>query len=258
MSRVVNLMTSRPKLIQPRWLARFPELRCGVSTRNGGVSPDPMGLNLSFHVGDKPGNVEKNRNLFFGGLDIPLEKVAFTRQVHSAVVQAAQHAGIYENCDALMTNQPDLYLAISVADCLPILLYDQTTATIAAIHSGWRGSKANIVGRGIALMQEKYDATPGTMVAYIGPSAGVCCYEVGEEVAADFEPTYLRRLNAAKPHLDLKRFNHDLMVHAGIAEKNIEVSDYCTICNADLFHSFRRDDRRAGRMIALIGRRRMS
>lgn len=249
-------MSMEPLIIRPRWAGRFPELCCGMSTRQGGVSPEPLGMNLSFHVGDTTENVEENRRLFFGAMSIPPERVAFTRQVHRDDVHEARIPGGYEQCDALVTNVPDLYLTISVADCVPILLFDPVTRSVGAVHSGWRGSRAAIVRRGIEMMMTRFHARPESMYAYIGAAAGVCCYEVGEEVAAEFGSKYLHRRKDGNPHLDLSMLNYDLLLEGGLPHANIELADSCTICGVGLFHSFRRDGQRSGRMLGVLGVRR--
>ena len=242
-------------IIQPQSLANFHEVCCALSTRRGGVRPEPLGINLSFSVGDGPKNVERNRALFFRALDIPEANIAFTRQVHGDTVCEVQHAGTMEKCDALISNKPDLYLAISVADCVPIFLFDPVTKSIGAVHAGWRGSGAGIVTKTIEMMKERYRANAEMMFAYIGPSAGVCCYEVGEDVASAFLPRYLDRSGEPKPHLDLKLVNRDLLLQAGLLSLQIEVSDACTICTEELYHSFRRDGQKSGRMLGVIGLR---
>jgi hypothetical protein len=203
-------------------------------------------------VGDERKNVEANRARFFKAIGINESDVAFTRQVHGDKVLHADRAGSFENCDALVTNERNRFLAISVADCVPIVLYDPVTRSIAAVHSGWRGSEAKIVLKAIQSMQRLFHAKPENMIAFLGPAAGSCCYEVGEEVAGKFDPRYATQSSNNKTHLNLKRYNKDLLTRAGIEEYNIEISPACTICNED-YHSHRRDRERSGRMLAVIG-----
>src|ERR1041385_2716170 len=235
-------------VIQPELFSKYPEVRCGVSSRKGGVSPKPFDLNLSFSVGDNAENVKENRNRFFGALGIRQESVGFPKQVHGNVVRCVEKPGMYEGCDALVANASGLFLAISVADCLPIFLFDPETKSIASVHSGWRGSKMKIVSNAVKVMNEEFGTYPEDLLAFIGPSAGACCYEVGEEVAMEFKEKYVEKKSGRKPHLDLKAFNTGLLIEAGVSENNIEVSEYCTICHADLFHSYRRDKENSGRM----------
>ena len=247
-----ELMATNPVIIRSSVFSSYLDLRFGLSTRNGGISPAPLGLNLSFSVGDVPENVQRNRALFFGALGIEPERVAFPGQVHSDVVERVSRPGRMEQCDALTTNAKELYLAISIADCLPIFLYDPVNSCIAAIHSGWRGSKGKIVSRAIQRMAELYASDPRNLMAFIGPGAGVCCYEVGEDVAGQFPGEYAERATLRKPHLDLKRWNADLLLESGVLRPNTEISDDCTICD-ERFHSYRRDGSRSGRMLGVIG-----
>ncbi len=248
-----NVQSSEVVIVQSKLFSQFPNLVFGMSTRLGGVSPDPLGMNLSYSVGDDSKNVEVNRSRFFRTLGITEDRFALPKQIHSNVVKEAATPGIYPDCDALMTNTRNIVLGVSVADCVPIFLYDPVTSSIAAVHSGWRGSKQKILGVAIEALIQKYDVKPSNLVGYIGPSAGVCCYEVGEEVAAAFDDEFVKREPDKKPHLDLKCFNKHLMLQSGLKEANIEISDDCTICN-DLYHSFRRDGNRSGRMYGVVGR----
>ncbi|MBI3578034.1 MAG: laccase domain-containing protein, partial [Ignavibacteriales bacterium] len=120
--------------------SRFKSIKFGFSTRNGGVSPVPLGMNLSFNVGDENANVIQNRRLFFGALGISLEQGAVPLQCHSATVQIANHPGDYKQCDGLLTNVPQVALVVSVADCVPIFIFDPNNNVVAAVHSGWRGT----------------------------------------------------------------------------------------------------------------------
>lgn len=231
---------------------RFPEVRFAMSTRQGGVSPEPLGMNLSFKVADEPGNVRRNRELFFGGLGITEARQAFPRQCHSAVVRCIRTAGEFESCDGLVTATSDLWLTISIADCVPVMLFDTKTRAVAALHAGWRGTVEGIVRSGIEIMKSEFRSLPSDLAAFIGPSASVCCYEVGKEVAAKFPSKVVTTVNGSL-RLDLKEENRNQLLHEGVPSENIEVSSSCTICSPGLFHSFRREKERSGRMMAVIG-----
>jgi hypothetical protein len=209
-------------------------------------------MNLSFKVNDEPANVRSNREKFFGGLGISANNQAFPRQCHSASVLNIQTAGEYEACDGLVTAVPDLWLTISVADCVPIMMFDPRNKVVAALHAGWRGTVGQIVRNGIQLMKSELSTKPSDLVVYVGPSAGPCCYEVGQEVAAKFSHDVLRNVNRSV-YLDLRKENKSQLVEAGVPEENIELSSSCTICSPELFHSYRRDKERSGRMMAVIG-----
>jgi YfiH family protein len=248
-------------IIQSKLLSDFSTIRHGISTRLDGVSPELYGMqpavglagNLSFSVGDGEKNVLENRKRFFGTLSIPLDRTAKPTQVHGEVVRKVSKPGEYESCDALITNKKNLFLVVTVADCLPILLYDPVTASIGVVHAGWRGSEMKILSKTVQVLSTEYGVLSKNLLVYIGPSAGVCCYEVGEEVAEKFDMKYLDKTKGAKPHLDLKRFNKDLLVKAGLPESNIEVSPDCTICKPELYHSYRHEKEKSGRMMGVIG-----
>ncbi len=229
----------------------FPGVTFGMSTRAGGVSPEPFGMNLSFHVGDDEPNVVQNRALLFERLGVPPEQAVFAGQIHSATVRIVDSAGTYPDCDGLVTNKAGRYCCISIADCIPIFLFDPGARVIAAVHAGWRGTAAGIVSHAVLAMKEEFQSKPADIYAFIGPGAGPCCYEVGEEVATRF-PEKFRRAKENKQTIDLKGVNAGQLLEAGLEEARIEKSAECTIC-ATQFHSFRRDGARSGRMMGIIG-----
>lgn len=223
----------------------------GFSTRIGGVSPDPYGMNLSFNVGDEYINVLKNREKFFGELKIGLDELAIPRQVQGNTVKRVFIQGGYDNCDGLITNSYGVFLTISTADCLPVFLFDPILKSIGAVHAGWRGLLLNIIPNAINMMWKEFQSFPENIKVFIGPAAGVCCYEVQDDVASKFPDEI--RISSMKKFLDLKLLAKKQLINSGVNEKNIEVSEYCTICHPELFHSYRRDRERAGRMMGVIG-----
>lgn len=226
----------------------------GMSTRNGGFSPKPLGMNLSFNVGDDRSLVERNRSAFFGALGIDVDRVAFPKQCHSATVGYAGAPGAYEATDGLITDKEDVWLSVSIADCLPVLAVDRRNGIIGAFHAGWKGTCSDIVSKGIGLMQNDFGVSPSDLVVFIGPSAGPCCYEVGRDVASQFTEEVVEE-RAGRLFLDLRRENVRQLVGQGIPLAQIEVNRSCTICTKKLFHSYRRDRERSGRMMAVIGRK---
>jgi YfiH family protein len=182
----------------------------------------------------------------FGTRDAVLpDNMAGLKQIHSDVVLVAANAGTCGDGDALITNRPGLAISIRTADCYPILLADDENRAIAAIHAGWRGTAAQIVRKTLERMTAKYETNPRRVSAAIGPGIGVCCYEVGEEVAERFGRN-------ARTHLDLVSENRKQLEAAGLPPRNIQALDICTFCNAERFFSFRRERERAGRMTSFI------
>lgn len=243
---------SAPPTIRPAIFEKEASLVAAVSTRLGGVSKDPLGMNLSFSVGDDEACVNENRRRFFSPLGIPVDALAIPRQVHSANVARVGAAGAVAETDALVTNTPGVYLCVTVADCVPILIHDPEHRAVAAVHAGWRGSAAGILSLALKLMRSAFGTRPGDLRAYVGPAAGGCCYEVGPDVAERFPPKYLAD-HQGSLRLDLKAFQADSLLEAGVHPSHIEVSPLCTITESHLLHSYRRDGPRSGRMMAVIG-----
>ncbi|HWF10633.1 MAG TPA: peptidoglycan editing factor PgeF [Bryobacteraceae bacterium] len=174
------------------------------------------------------------------------------KQIHSNVVREAANAGPACEADALVSSQPGVLVGVKTADCVPVLLADPVTHTVAAIHAGWRGSAANIAAESLREMSARRETRPHDVYAAIGPSIGVCCYEVGPEVARHFGAWIPEMRNASGPvHLDLLAVNEKQLRDMGVV--NIWRSGACTFCRAERFFSFRREGQRAGRLISFIG-----
>lgn len=225
------------------------------STRLGGVSSlSYSSMNLGMSVNDLKENVIKNRELFFGELGISLGQLVISKQVHGNNVFVATEPAITEGYDALITNIPNVFLAISIADCTPILIYDTKNKAVAGIHAGWKGTVAEIVKHTLHKMQLEYGTEGKDCQAYIGACISYSNFEVGEEVATHFDKAF-RRFDAEKQKwfVDLKAVNKKQLLGFGVPVENIEISQYCTVKNEELFFSHRRDKGISGRMMAVIG-----
>jgi YfiH family protein len=241
-------------IITPQIFDQFPEIIAAQSTRLGGVSPEPLGMNLSSHVGDEQANVDENRRRFFEAIGVPKGmKAVYQNQIHSSNINVVNGGeGVVKDSDALITGEPNVLLGVSVADCTPILLYEPKAKLIAAVHAGWRGTEQMIALAAIRKMIE-LGGLPENIFAFIGASASGEKYEVGLEVATLFEGKHLVDLHNGKFLLDVKAANLDQLLFAGVPAKQIEVSPLCTITDERL-HSYRRDGKRSGRMLAVIER----
>ena len=145
-------MYRRPSIFEP-----FSDLIVAESTRHGGVSPAPYAsLNLGKSTGDTPENVAENRRRFCAGLGFLPEQLAWSKQVHGAEIKLANTPGGAEGYDALVSRTPGVVLAVSVADCTPVLVYDARHGAVAAIHAGWRGAAAGIVEKTLLLLRESF------------------------------------------------------------------------------------------------------
>ncbi len=239
-------------VIRPSVFPGKPAVLAAVSTRNGGVSPSPLGMNLSFHVGDREENVRRNREIFFGSLGIRTADLAIPGQVHGTTVLRVSTPGSYPGCDGLITDVPRVCLCVTVADCVPILLCDPVVPAVAAVHAGWRGTAGRILEGAVRKLESDLGVEPRRIRAYLGPAASPCCYTVGEDVAMQFERRFVRRAGAGFI-VDLKRANYQQLLDVGVSVRQIEVSRACTISDSARFHSHRRDGKLSGRMIAVIG-----
>jgi YfiH family protein len=238
--------------IRPSIFQITPGVLAAVSTRNGGVSPDALGMNLSFSVGDEDANVLRNRELFFGGLGIGLRELAIPRQVHGSLLLRVRAAGSFAGTDGLVTDAPRVFLCVTVADCVPILLCDPRVPAVGVVHAGWRGTTSGILAAAVRRMQEEFGTNPATLLAFVGPAAGACCYEVGPDVAARFDAQFLHR-RGEHALVDLKSANRTQLLETGLQPAHIEVNPSCTIHESAHFHSYRRDGNRSGRMMGVIG-----
>ncbi len=180
-------------------------------------------------------------------------RLAMLHQIHSDVVIPAHSAGNVGNGDALISSKPGLLTGVRTADCVPILLADVQNRTVAAVHAGWRGTAARIVVRAVSELRRHFGTDAASIHAAIGPSIGVCCYEVGPEVAEKFVDWRPEWKGTNRPEmLDLADVNRQQLLEAGVPESQITTGAPCTRCTPAL-HSFRRDKEAAGRMISAIG-----
>ena len=239
-------------------LRGFPNIRHGIFTRHSGFSKAPFqSLNVTYGLGDDEANVAQNRQRI--GTCIGGSNLVFLQQVHGTDVLTIRHnsAGRQKNAgnnllsgDAVVTDLPETLLGIQVADCQSILLYEPVQHVIANIHSGWRGSIRNIIGRTIMVMENEFNCGAKNMFAGIGPSLGPCCAEFinyKDEIPASFWD-----YKDDAHYFDFWAISRDQMTIAGIPTENIDSSDICTKCNSDTFFSYRGEGV-TGRFAAVIG-----
>ena len=190
------------------------------------------------------------------------------RQVHGAGVsvvdgRSTSAAGACEPAspaapegDALVVAEPGLAVGVWVADCVPVLICDETTRTAAAVHAGWRGTVKGIVGAAIAVLRSRFGADPGNLRMAIGPCIGRCCFEVGDEVGeallAAFPDAAACIVPGAKKRIDLVEANRLQAQAAGVPAERIQAAGLCTMCRPDLLESYRRGRGSAGRMAGII------
>jgi len=178
--------------------------------------------------------------------------VAWAKQIHSATILPAAAPGECGEGDALTTGHPGLALAVVTADCVPVLLAGPPEdGRIAAVHAGWRGIAAGVIPATLAAL-----GNPAAWTAWIGPAIGPCCYEVGEDVAAQIvaasTPEAVVRHPGGRPHLDLLRAATHQLRAAGVAD--VTALALCTRCETERLSSYRREGKGGGRNLAFIWR----
>jgi YfiH family protein len=221
-----------------RWELPGP-YRVAFSTRNGGVSEGPFAsLNLGRRTGDDVARVDENRRILCSEVGADADDLALNFQVHSAIVNRAK-AGVRGESqgDALWTDVPGLPIAALAADCVPVALARRgAEPAVAVAHAGWIGILAGV-------LEAATEALDGDLDAAIGPSAGPCCYEVGEDVARPYRERFGDDI-VADGKLDLWRAAELVLNEAGV--ESVHRVDICTICNPDRFFSHRRDGKPRG------------
>lgn len=258
----------------PSLLASAALHRCGVrhafTTRRGGVS---TGIFDSLNFGnpgdlpqdqrDPPSNIAANLHRVLAALDLRERELIQVHQVHGDGVRTVvpgrpAHDGPHDTrADAIVTTDPRRVLAIRTADCAPVLIASRDGRAVAAVHAGWRGVIAGVTAAAVRAMRALApESCASGLVAAIGPCIGPGAFEVGREVAAEFE----RAFGPATPHIrrgerltvDLPAALREQLRAAGLAEADIDLPAHCTHERADLFFSHRRDRGRTGRMVAVI------
>lgn len=246
---------TKPSFRIPHLFMDRSDLIAVESTRHGGFSQFPYhSLNLGLNTKDAPEIINKNRTYFFELLGIDPVRVVSSFQCHGIKILNCETSGIYKDYDALITNQPNLFLTITIADCTPILIYHPPSGAIGAAHAGWRGTAGAIGPKVIRELSSQYGAPPKDCLVYIGTCIDGDHYEVGEEVAKYF-PASSKKWNNQKQKffVDLKKANCLQLLEAGIPMSNIEISTYSTFIHNDDYFSYRKENGQTGRMLALIG-----
>ena len=216
---------------------------------------------LALHTNQNPKDIVSNRENI--SLSSSTLKFIVANQVHSNRVEVidkkaskgwSEESSAIESCDGLITNQKEIVLTILTADCVPILLYDKSKEVISALHAGWRGTKLEIVKIAISKMIKEFDSNPKDISAFIAPSIRGCCYEVGDDVAREFEEyrEYCTHKKDNKYMLDLSAINRVQLLDMGVESEHIEISNSCTACKSDKFFSYRKEGGCDGRFMSMI------
>jgi polyphenol oxidase len=287
---IKSVAKNKLQLLRSEKLGKLAWLLHAFSTRHGGVSRGYGGntLNLGFTQHDSRAAVERNRELFLKELGVAngrkIWPLVSLRQIHSDLIHRVDRMPAQPLAgDGMVTDTPELLLAVQTADCLPIILVDRKRRAVGVFHAGWRGTVKRIVEKGVGEMRKYFKSDPRDLVAAIGPGVQGCCYEVGGEVRTKFEMQFayasslFREVKESDPvrekypmlfltarapghselpmklFLDLVEANRRQLLDAGVLAKNIDTTAPCTACHTELLFSFRAEKGVTGRLMGATG-----
>ncbi len=252
-----KMLQGRLSIFKFESFKKYKNITHFVTTKEGWVS----GTKPRF-TGDTESIYSEFRKELAFSCETDVKQFIFPRQTHSdrvVVVTSENYTNTIDDTDALITNEPGLFICVQTADCVPILLFDPQNKVVAAIHAGWKGTISKIAKKTVQQMTETFGCNPDDIVAGIGPSIHMHAYEVGPEVVSAVEasfsnyPALLKpSMNEGKAYFDLWEANQTVLMESGISEKNIELMGLCSFEQADLFYSARRDGADTGRMVSGI------
>lgn len=268
-----SLLKNNLEVLQfPRWkddcnISHF------VTLRSGGVSKgNYSSMNPGLYTSDNIESIARNRQILCEGLQIEPKQLITPRQTHSDRIlsidaewlqcSVEEQTATLQGVDALITDQAEVCLTVSTADCVPILLYSPDRRVIAAVHAGWRGTVAAILQKTVQRMKRDYGCTAYQIHAAIGPSISLEAFEVGMEVvdafrnshvwtADDMESLLWWDRQREKYHIDLWKANRLQLLYEGLLPNNINQANICTFATEELF-SARRMGVESGRILSGI------
>ena len=239
------------------------------TTRLGGVSSGMYSeMNMSFSNGDSREAVLENYRRICNAINIDINKAVLSHQTHTNNVRIVKKEDIgkgifkerdYNDVDGLITDIPGVALVTQYADCTPLLFCDPVKKVVATSHAGWRGTASEIGRITVEKMQKNFGCDPADIIAAIGPSIGQCCYEVDDPVYRPLskipylkkDKIFIKKHNG-KYMLSLWEANREILINAGILPEHIDITDLCTNCHPDVFHSHRFTGGKRGNLAAII------
>ena len=236
----------------------------GFSTRCGGVSENEYkSMNLRMHCDDKLENILKNYEIFSREIGVNFENLVFSNQVHCDTIKSVGKEDMgngilkpqkWDGAAGLITNEPGVPLCIFAADCVPVFFLDRNKKVIALVHSGWKGTALKIGAKCVEKMAAEYGSNPKDILVGIGPSIGVCHFEVGDEVADVFRDTFGDAVLEMheKWHVNMQKAIEISLLEQGISKENIINADICTYCNSELLFSHRKTNGKRGVMAGIM------
>ena len=240
------------------------------TTRKGGVSKGSFStFNLGNYSDDNPIDIYENRQILSRMWYMDISDFIIPHQTHSSNVLVIDEAFMNSDqsekiealygVDATITKLANIFLCATTADCVPILLYDNSKQIIAAIHAGWKGVVGGIIEKTISIMKELYQSSPSDIVAAIGPSISLKNYEVGEDLITKFKDAGYDLSSSSHMnqqtnmwHININLIAYNELVRLGLSPNHIETSSLCTYDETELFYSARRQSILCGRMLSGI------
>lgn len=240
------------------------------STRLGGVSEGYYSsLNLSFDRGDDPARVLENFKRIGASMGVNVEDMVLSKQTHTTNVRVVtaedKGKGVmrernYTDVDGMITNVPGICLVTSYADCVPLYFVDPVKKAIGLSHSGWRGTVGKIGKNTVQLMQENFGSKPEDLLAAVGPSVCMDCYEVSEDVIEQFKETFEKKYwedlfykkENGKYQLNLWKANELIFLESGILPEHMAITNVCTHCNSKILYSHRTMGNNRGNLCAFL------
>lgn len=251
-------------------LERTGLVKHGFSTRLGGVSSGMWStMNLSFTRGDDERCVRENFRRIAEAIGIPEQSIVCSDQTHTVNVRRVTRGDCgngltreksFFDVDGMITDEPGVALATFYADCVPLYFVDVRRKAIGLSHSGWRGTVNRMGARTVEAMEREFGTDPKDLVAAIGPSICMDCYEVSSDVADQFvrdfpekiHDTILLDKKNGKYQLNLWEANRFVLEDAGIARERISMPQLCTCCNPEFLFSHRASGGRRGNLGAFL------
>jgi polyphenol oxidase len=238
-------------------IAHLKWVRHAFLTRMGGMSPPPFeSLNFGKTGGDSEDHVSGNKSLVAAAFGFDPRRFILLHQVHRDGILVLREpddrlpTGL--EYDAVITHTPNRFLGIQTADCLPILIIDKAKKVVAGIHAGRQGTACQITRKVVRKMKTEFGCLTGDLRVAVGPSIGLCCYEIDEKVFLQEWKSLSTSKDAGKWMVDLPGINMAQMKMEGIREDQIFRINLCTRCHPDLFFSYRGEGQ-TGRQLSFIG-----
>lgn len=263
-------------------LSDIPFIIHGFSTRLGGVSTDifssmNLGSGSSLYK-DDPANIKENFMRISNSIGVDPDSLVISDQVHKTDIRLVdikdKGKGFniprdYKEIDGLITNTPGITLVTKYADCVPLFFVDPINKAIGLSHSGWKGTVGRIGQITVDSMVKAFGSNPKDIIAVIGPSICMDCYEVGEDVASEFKNAFpnigynntqqedevlpiLTKNHRGRYQLSLWEANRQVLADAGLMAEHIHISNACTSCNNELLFSHRKSNGKRGSLAAFL------